>query len=161
MKLITEEQVDKRISEIDELKESEIQEIMNVISQDQPDLFSYLMSITELYNEEIREDFFFIGFTIMDIMLQNNAEIDHIGIDEIESHINKNLILFEELDGDSIDGLEDLIEDILVDYNQKFLLDFIIDELLVDAEGGGLYFEEDEIAIMAAYLKTLIDCLDK
>ena len=161
MRLVDPKEIDKNIEIIEKLSDSELENVFDNLNQKQPALFSYLMSISELYDEDVREDFFFIGFTVIYTMDGVNPNLDPISVEQIEKAESSNLFRFDVLEGIDEDGMYKVLSEVIEDYEQDNILEFIFDEVLAEEEGGGFYFKQDDIGLMIAYLKTISDCLDE
>lgn len=160
MRLIDPNEIDKNIEIIEKLSDSDLENVFDDLNQKQPSLFAYLMSISELYDEDVREDFFFIGFTVIYTMDGINPDLNPISVEQIEKEESSNLFRFDVLEGIDEDGMYKVLSEIIEGYEQENILEFIYDEVLAEEEGGGFYFNQDDIGLMIAYLKTIADCLD-
>jgi len=124
-----------------------------------PVILAYLMAAGDgILNQKEREELLFIGMVIWQIMLEGDRPLSEITETVLEEKEEANFKLLEHLEYESGQDLERIVEKVFSDYNQFYILGYVMENLTKFSEEisvGG-----ESVGRMFIYLKTTIDCFD-
>ena len=162
MKTIPVEQIQEAIDYLSNLDGEQMQKIIDSINEKQGFLMAYLMSAAENnFDEEERENFFYIGFIVLHLLITENSSlalIDGKFIDKVE---NDNMGLLELVEGKDEETVYDMVGTLLAEHKQSNLISFVLEAIYDVDEDENPFFSESDSAIMLLTLKTIIDCMDE
>ncbi|MCI4667005.1 MAG: hypothetical protein MRZ79_02510 [Bacteroidia bacterium] len=134
------------------------EQMVNDLGEEQPFVFTYLMTIGENdFNEEERELMLVLGVIIWKIMSKGKDGLPTVSEQELDKVEQSNMPLLEKLAGDE-SGFVSSARNLAVGYNQPEILNYIIDSVIAEEEEGEV--REINQGIMIIFLKIVIDCLD-
>ncbi len=159
MKVITDEIIQKVLSEQSEMNFLETERQIAGLSREQPALLSYLMgSNDDHYNFDEKQLLLFIGVNVFKMLSEGNAKLAEVTMDDIEAAQQKNIDMFEYLEKEIPGDFEKTTEMIFKEYNQKNILRYIIETLFDDDDP---HIRADRKGLIFFDLKTVLDCLDQ
>ncbi|MEO0471486.1 MAG: hypothetical protein AAF206_17785, partial [Bacteroidota bacterium] len=144
---------------LDELEnERHFERLMDELSEDQPILFAYLMTMGENdFNDDEKELMFFLGLVIWQAMLKANPQLPELTEARLEKVREVNLGLLEISSEEEDVDLESSFRATLAESPQPHLLAYAID-VLFDPENG--LVDDQNLGPMLSFLKIEIDALD-
>ena len=161
MNSIPAEIVEEMRIELSEMSPDAAPDIIDRMSNEQPLVLAYLMAIGDnLFNQDERELFVFLGVVIWQIMSQGDTPLPQVTekmIDEIEE---SNFKMLEYLEDESEADFIETTDNMLENYNQQEVLKYVIEVIMEEPEEDCEITEESQ-GLMMIYLKTVIDCFDR
>lgn len=155
METISEKLIEKKLAELDAKSEEEMPSIINEMSEKQPYLLIYLLAASEQLDSDFeRELFFYMGVSIWLIMSEANKKSGRLSEKVLDKKEKQNEYMLKYLEGEDAEAFNLLARQILAEYNQPHLLNYVMETIFEDEEP-----ELDE-GIFFFYLKTIIDALD-
>ncbi|SEH07578.1 hypothetical protein [Candidatus Venteria ishoeyi] len=163
MKVISIEEIEEYLNEIDNTPEKEIEAIVIRMSEEQGYALTYLMAVGgDSFDEDEHEAFFYLGFSIWYIMEKINSNMPMITEEEIDSVEQNNFKMLDVMSDETEAEITKLIEIIVENYNQPNLFGYIVESLMEEEDDDGdPLFREENSGMMLIYLKTVVDCFDK
>jgi len=160
MKPISKEIIKKICRKIDRITPLEAQQISSVMQKEQPYILIYLLAIGDANNftQNEKEQLLYLGGVIWQIMSQGNTPLPKVTDKMLNKAEEKNIKMLEYLEGESETDFIKSTEKIILNYNQKNILKYIIETIVEDKE---CLLRDEVKGIMAIYLKTVIDCFDE
>ena len=153
--------VEKTWKKITETSPQEAPEIIARMSKQQPLILTYLMAIgDELFNQDERELFVFLGITVWQIMSNGDTPLPKVTEEMIDEVEESNFKMLEYLEGESETDFMETTENMLENYNQQEVLRYVLEALMEEPEEDCEIREENQ-GLMMIYLKTVIDCFDR
>ncbi len=135
------------------------EQMVNDLGEDQPFIFTYLMTIGEGdFNDEEREMMLLLGVIIWRIMSKEKATLPTVSEESLDKVEQENMPLLEQLAEDE-SSFASSARELLRDYNQPEILSYVIESVVAEAEESEV--REVYQGIMIIFLKIVIDCLDK
>jgi hypothetical protein len=135
--------------------------LMQQMSQEQPLILTYLLAVDEdAFNQDERELLLYVGVVIWKIMSRGETPIPEITEKILDAAEDKNIIILENLQGESDGDFLQVIAAMLENYNQVEVLRYVVEALFEDDEDD-VDIREDNIGLMFIDLKTVIDCFDR
>jgi len=132
---------------------------MHAMGKNQPDLLAFLVAYTDDLEQEVKELAIYIAFVVYKMFHDSAGKSPRISSKEIMSRHNENVLLLEGLEG--VDGkIIDKIKSVKVS-NQPYVMNYVLEALLEDAEEDGIDLTEEDIGFIFMLLKTEIEVLDK
>ena len=124
-----------------------------------PFILAYLLAVGgNTLNKAERELLVYMGIVVWQIMLKGNTELPRVSEKDLEKAEESNMRMLDymigELGSDFIDTTKKLMEN----YAQPEVFWYVIEALVEDEEG---LVRKGNEGMMAIYLKTVIDCLNK
>ena len=162
MEILTTEMIDQQWRSIENIDLDEVPLLIEMLGKDQPFILTYLMATgADVLNQKEREVLLFMGIMIWNIT-KDCAKIKKVEISTQELYLNeeKNISMLEYLAGEPESDFLKTVEKILTKYHQNSLLKYIIDRLMEDLNEDAAGIREENIGMIAIYLKTIIDCFD-
>jgi hypothetical protein len=165
MKTIPAEAVERTLESLSRMSEPEIAQYMERLSERQPALMVYLMTLEpDLDLEsgrppaETSGQFFFAGLAVVAALLEHSPNHPMVTIEQIEAADDKNTALLTQLDEGAEMNFTTTVVDKLQNYNQAPLFAAAMQLLTADVT----HEDEigDDIAMAMLKIKALIDCLD-
>ena len=140
-----------------------IEQIPNLIEslgQKQPFILTYLMATgSDILNQHERETLLFMGVVIWKVIFALHSEIPVIQGELLDEHEEKNIQMLQYLAGEPESEFMETVERIMAKYHQKELLRYLIDRLVEDSTSDS-HQDQNNIGMIAIYLKTIIDSID-
>ncbi len=159
MNVITEAMVDQVLDEQDDLDFLGVERLIAQMSREQPAILAYLMASNEdHYNFEEKQLLLFLGVNISQMMKKGNADLQEVSMEAIEEAQQNNVDMFEYLENESPTDFDDTAALIFKEYNQKFVLRYIVEALFEDDAPN---IRSDRKGLIFFDLKTVLDCLDQ
>jgi len=135
------------------------EQMVNDLGEDQPFIFTYLMTIGEGdFNDEEREMMLLLGVIIWRIMSKEKETLPTVSEESLDKVEQENMPLLEQLAEDE-STFASSARGLLRDYNQPEILSYVIESVVAEAEESEV--REVNQGIMIIFLKIVIDCLDK
>jgi len=162
MKPISPEIVEKTWKKMAQMSSPQkAQKLVTLMGKKQPIILAYLMAAgSDIFNQDERELLFYIGMVIWQMISQSSTLLPKINGKTLDKIENSNMKMFEHLKGKSDTDFIDAAEKIINNYSQPEVLKYVIEALMEETEEGCQIRDENK-GIMAIYLKTVIDCLNK
>jgi len=138
----------------------ETQKMVTLMSKKQPFILAYLMAVgSDIFNQDERELLFYIGMNVWQMMFQGSTPLPKIKGKILDKTEKANMKMIEHLKDKADIEFIDSVEKIINNYSQPELLKYVIEALMEETEEG-CQIRDENIGIMAIYLKTVIDCLN-
>ena len=152
MKTVSPEIIDQVDLWLDDLEdEHHFERLMDQLSEDQPILFAYLMTMGESdFNDDEKELMFFLGLVIWQAMLKANPSLKELSETRLEKVQADNVSVLELTTEDPETDLEAAFRAMLSNYNQPNLLEYVIDVLFSPDNG---LVDDKNIGPMLSFLK--------
>lgn len=157
MQTIPFEAIDQAWDGFFEEDEDKIQSRIAHMSEEQPLLMVYLMSIgDDVMNEDEQESMFAYGAFAWHILEQHGckAEVTETILDEVEGRYAE---MLDELDEQPPEMYVKRINELLDTHTQKELLNYLLDVLDAEVEEG--VTEEENAGMMFTIIQVTVDCL--
>ncbi len=162
MRIVTHEEIQASMDRIHEMTKSDTRRFMKQMSKEQPYIQIYVAAICERgeFDDENDADAFANLASIIWHAMRKAAggRLAKVKADEIDAKEAQIMRLYEYAEGEPESDWSSMVQAWMEDYNQRPLLEFVLDALMspenpygVTLEGSGLIF---------TYLKVIIDCLD-
>lgn len=132
---------------------------MHAMGKNQPDLLAFLMAYTDDLEQEVKELAIYIAFVVYKTFHDSAGKIPKISSKEIMAVYNENALLLEDLEG-APGKILDKIESLKVP-RQPYVMKYVLEALLEDAEEEGIGLTEEDIDFLFILLKTEIEVLDR
>jgi hypothetical protein len=133
---------------------------VQVMSEEQPLLLAYLMTMGEEdFNQDERELLLYVGMVVWQIMKEGAVELPQVDEDTLRPVEKKNLNMLDYLQSEPESDFEDTVKIIFENYNQTEVLRYVLDAIMEETEDGAHVRDENK-GLMLYFLKNLIDCLD-
>jgi hypothetical protein len=137
--------------------ETEVDAMIDALSQEQPVLFAYLMEIGgDDFNEDERELLLFLGVLIWKSMTAS-GEVAELNEQTLEQVKTENMKMLEYLSDESEAAFRMVAGQMMKDYRQPELLRSVL-EWIADEEDSAV--RPENRGMMMMFLKIIIDCLD-
>ena len=161
MKPIPADVVERTWKKIAETSPHKAPEIIDRMSKQQPLILTYLMAIgDELFNQDERELFVFLGIVIWQLMSQGETPLPKVTEEMIDEVEESNFKMLEYLEGESEVDFMETTETMIENYNQQEVLRYVLESIMEEPEEDCEIREENQ-GLMMIYLKTVIDCFDR
>lgn len=115
---------------------------------------------SDIFNLDERELLLYLGVVVWQIMSKGSTSLPKIKVKTLDKIENLNMKMIEYLKGKSYIEFIDNAENIINNYSQPEVLKYVIEALMEETEEGCLIRDENK-GIVAIYLKTVNDCLNK
>lgn len=153
--------VEKTLNEMVEMSAQGAPKMIKRMTKQQPLILAYLMAVgDEIFNQDERELYVFLGVVIWQIMSQGETPLPKVTEEIIDEVEESNLKMLEYLEGESEADFMKTTEKILDNYNQKEVLRYVLEAIMEEPEDDCEIRDENR-GIMMIYLKTVIDCFDR
>ena len=156
---LSEEFVEKTWQEIAAFTPERATKEMHAMGKNQPELLAFLLAYAEDLEQEVKELAIYIAFVVYKMFYDSAGKIPKISSKEIMALYNENALLLEDLKG-APEKIIDKIEGLKVP-NQPYVMKYVLEVLLEDAEEEGIDLAEEDIDSLLILLKTEIEVLDK
>ena len=160
---VSEEIVEKVWIAAKDWSDDKMGEIVGEMSDDQPLLMAYLVSVgEELLNDVEQELLFFFGLLLWQMFHEvetDEEELPEMSEAQLAAAEEKNANLMNFLDDDASAEVRSHLSHILADYNQPNLLNFVVEVIVESLEDGEIRMQN--FGAMILYLKVVIDGLDQ
>jgi hypothetical protein len=156
MKKVTDATIDK-IIDLLEITEEAFEKALDIASEEQPMIFSYLSSETfeEVLNEDERGYLVYLGLIIYMSYKTANPNLQDVSEDQLGEAEEAN---WEKLEAAKGDDLIDNIEEVFADFSQKELLS-VAAEAIMEDEADESPVTDEGAAPLFIGLKTVIDAM--
>lgn len=159
MDTLPEEFVEQTWQEIAVFTTERLTKEMHALGKNHPDLLAFLMAYTDDLKQEVKELAIYIAFVVYKMFHDSGGKIPKISSKKIMARYNENALLLEDLEG-APGKIADKIESLKVP-NQPYVMKYVLEALLEDAEEEGIELTEEDIGYIFILLKTEIEVLDK
>jgi hypothetical protein len=159
MEPLSEEFVERTWQEIAVFAPERATKEMHAMGKSQPELLAFLLAYAEDLKQEAKELAIYIAFVVYKMFLDSAGKIPKISSKEIMTLYNENALLLEGLKG-APEKIIDKIEGLKVP-NQPYVMKYVLEALLEDAEEEGIDLAEEDIGSLFILFKTEIEVLDK
>lgn len=137
------------------------QKLVTLMGKKQPIILAYLMAVgSDIFNLDERELLLYLGVVVWQIMSKGSTSLPKIKVKTLDKIENLNIKMIEYLKGKSYIEFINNAENIINNYSQPEVLKYVIEALMEETEEGCLIRDENK-GIVAIYLKTVNDCLNK
>lgn len=158
MKPISVEHIENIWQKVNELSEIEAEGLVNELGESHPFLLAYLVGTgNEDFNEDEGEFLLYVGVVLWEIFRQATKEINEITEETVAKVEHTNIKMLEYLETESESYFFEFVENLVKDYLQPNVLQFIT-ELTFDQEED---IRDQNRGMMFIYLKIVADCLHK
>jgi len=162
MRTVTHHEIQESIDQINGMSEKDTYSFMKQMSEEQPYIQIYVAAICDrgdFENENDADAFANLVSIIWCAMrMAAGGKIHQVVGGEIDKREAQQMKLYTYAEGEPEDGVSRLVESWMKDYNQRPMLEYVLEALMspehphhATTEGSGLIF---------TYLKVIIDCLD-
>ncbi len=162
MLTISEEIVEKVWQAAKDWSDDDMGKIVGEMSDDQPLLMAYLVSVgEELLNDVEEELLFFFGLLIWKMLMEaenDEKELPEMTEGQLAAAEERNANMMNFFDDSVTPEMRNQLNQILADYNQPNLLNFVVEVVVEALEDGDIRMES--YGPMILYLKVIIDALD-
>ena len=161
MQVITNEMIQQVLREQGEKDFWQTERLIARLSREQSAILAYLMGANEdqeQYNFDEKQLLFFLGVNISQMMQQTAAEIKPVSMADLEAAQEKNIRMFEYLEDETPNDFESTTALIFKQYNQKYVLRYVVDSLMDDDDP---HIRPERKGLIFFNLKTILDCLDQ
>jgi len=162
MRTITHNEIQESIDKLNAMSEKDTKSFMKQMSAEQPFIQIYVAAICDrgdFENESGADAFIHLASIIWHSMCAAaGGKIRQVDGDEIERHEKKTTDLYKYAENESEEGFCELAISWMKDYNQRPLLEFVL-EALLSPENPGRPTQYDS-GLIFIYSKIVIDCLD-
>lgn len=163
MRIITHEEIDDSVDRIHAMTDDELGLFAMQMNDEQPYIQIYLAAKSECGDFEDENDvdalFDLASIIVSAMRAASGGRLAQVTGDDIDTHEAKMMELYHYAAGEEDDAWPELIATTLEAYNQRPLLEFVLEALMspenryeVTPDGSGLIF---------TYIKVIIDCLDQ
>ncbi len=160
MLTIPESTIDAVWHETQKWSEDTMGQVIADMSDDQPLLMAYLVEVgEELLNDEEQELLFFFGVLLWKMMSWGKDHMEEMTELDLDRSEEANSQLLEVFDGDTGNEVPVAVKKAMDDYNQPFLLNFVVEAVSESLETGAVQMQN--FGAMVLYLKVAIDGMDK
>lgn len=152
------EQIWKRMN-IQPIEKAE--NFVNKMQKEQPFALVYIMAVGgDLLNEDERELLVYLGIVVWQMMKQGATPLTEVTEDELEKVEKKNFRMLNGLSGKPEQAFQEAAREMIDNYPQPAVLKYVFEALMEEPEEGE-EIKDENLGIMAIYLKTLIDCFNQ
>lgn len=162
METVTNEVIDQSTEELHDLQEGELKNMVYKLSEEQPDLMSYLLTVGERQmNTEEQEVLLFLGLNIWNAFSKcKTLPFVSDAIIHEQRQINADLIEYLEKHADQ--GFTQIATSLIAEHNQEPLLEYVIQAIAEEEmeEEEPLVSEENR-ALLFSTLKAFVESIAK
>lgn len=161
MATVSDEIIDQSTEELHNLEDEELKSMIYKMSEEQPALLSFLLSMgeDELSNEE-QEVMLFLGVNIWNAF-KKVKPLPQISDEVIEKADKKNEEMINYLEGESEEGFTEAATNLVEDHQQYPLLQYVLNAIMEeDMEEEEPLVSEENKGLMFLTLKTYIESID-
>lgn len=160
MKPVPAEIIEKTLSRMWSMSESEAFRLSHEMQKEQPVLVAYLASVDcDLLNEAEKEILFYYGSLVWQIMKASGQTLPKISEESILNFEKANLLAAESLRvADNVTFLR-VITSLLEGYNQQLAFRYVIGALM-EEDKESEKIRDESVGPILMDLKTVIDCFD-
>ncbi len=161
MTTVSDEVIDKSTDELHNLEDEELRNMVYKMSEEQPNLLSFLLSMgeDELTNEE-QEVLLFLGVNVWNAF-KKVKPLPQIPDEEIEKADKKNEDLLKYLEKEGEEGLTENAESMIDGHNQAPLLHYVINAIMEeDMEEEEPLVSEENKGLIFLTMKSYIESID-
>jgi len=138
-----------------------IQSLVDLVKKEQPILLAFLMATNnDVYNQEERELLLYLGLAVWKMMRSGPQKPPQVTEERLDEIRNKNFEMAEYFVGEPDSTFEDTVRMIFENYNQRYVLEYVLDALFEEDEED-VEIRETSKGYIFLDLKTVIDCLDQ
>jgi len=131
------------------------------MQKEQPYVAVYLLAVEgDNFNTDERSLLFFLGNAVWQVMRDENASLPMVTDKDLEKIEEETFSKIEELEGKPLRAFEENALSFIDSYRQINLFKFIMDALMGELKEGE-DIREENIWLIALYLKVVIDCFDR
>ncbi len=156
---VSEEMVLNVIQDVDELREEKIEQEMERLSKNQPELLGFVLSATEDLDDDAKHLGIYLLFVIYKIFTTAYGRIRKATYKEIEESYEHNLSTLEQLEGAEENNIIEIAE--REAERQPHILKYIAEALLMEDEEEDFYISQEDKGFLFIVLMTVINILDK
>lgn len=160
METIKHELIDQSTEELHNLEEGELRKMVYQMSEEQPDLMSYLLTIGEQeLSSEDQEVLLFLGLNVWNTFRKCQT-LPFIGDQVIHQKNEANAALIDELEQNKEQGFTQLARSLIDDHNQEPMLEYIVQAIVEeDMEEEEPLVNEENRDLLFLTLKTLVESI--
>ena len=162
MRTVTHHEIQESIDKVNGMSEKDTRSFMKQMSEEQPYIQIYVAAICDrgdFENESDTDAFINLASIIWHAMrTATGGKIRQVEGDEIDKREAQQINLYTYAEGEPEDELPRLVESWMKDYNQRPLLEYVL-EALISPEHPRRAAPNDS-GLIFTYLKVIIDCLD-
>lgn len=159
---ITLDFIEELLDTFNEMSDPDLEEIFREFQQEQPHIVAFLFAAQEDdLEEEEREYMFYLGLQVWYVFVnayENVATVSETLIDEVDLD---NDDLYQQLDQESEEGLEELVENLYGRYPQWDLLQYCLLAIIESDQEEDEILYDDSKGLVLVSIKTVIDSLDR
>ncbi len=164
MNQISEEIVERTWKEMASSSPEDCIDLIADMQKDQPYLLAYLMAVgDDILNQDERELLLYLGVVVWQMMKQGDTPLTTASMDDIDKVEDSNMAFVEKLMGATDEEMKHSAEGLIADYAQPAILKWIMTSLFESSDEPEEYedIRDENIGIIAIFLKTVVDCLDQ
>ena len=161
MVTVTDEVIDESTEELHDLEDEELRNMVYKMSEEQPGLLSFLLSIgeDELSNEE-QEVLLFLGVNIWNAF-KKVKPLPQISEEVIDKTDKKNEEMIDYLEGEHEEGFTEAAEQLIENHSQSALMRYVVSSIMEeDMEDEEPLVSEENKGLIFLVLKTYIESID-
>jgi hypothetical protein len=161
MKPIPEEIVEQTWKRMSAQPIEKAESLVNTMQKEQPFALIYLLAVGgDLLNEEERNLLVYLGIVVWQMMKQGEAPLSKVTEDKLEEAEEKNFKMLNSLAGKSERAFQEAALEMIEDYPQVAVLKYVFEALMEEPEEE-VEIRDENLGIIAIYLKTIIDCFNQ
>ena len=146
----------KRIGSMPPVEAAKLSQQMH---KEQPFILTYLLAVGgDTLNRVERELLVYMGIVVWQIMLKGNTALPMVSEKDLEKAEESNMRMLDYMTGELGSDFIDTTKKLMENYGQPEVFWYVIEALVEDEEG---LVRKGNEGMMAIYLKTAIDCLNK
>ncbi len=135
----------------------EAPKLVDRMGQEQPVVMAYLMAVDhDLFNQEEREQLFYLGLVVWQIMSQGSAPLSRVTEKALDKAEEANMKMIESLMEAAEPDFTETTRTMIDNYGQPEVLRYVVEALVEAAEDEDI--RDENMGIMMLDLKTVIDC---
>jgi len=161
LKVISQEKIEEIWERINYCSLEEGLKIGEEMQKEQPYVAVYLLAVEgDKFNSDERSLLFFLGYVVWQTMREGDTPLAMVTEEDLEKIEEETFSKIEELEGKPLRAFEEYALSFIDSYRQINLFKFIMDALMEELEEEE-DIREENIWLMALYLKVVIDCFDR
>ncbi len=160
METVKHELIDESIEELHNLGEGELRNMVYQMSEEQPDLMSYLLTVGEQeLSAEDQEVLLFLGLNVWNAFKKYQT-LPFIPDQKIHQKKHENAALIDELEHNKEHGFTQLARSLIADHTQEPLLEYIVQAIVEeDIEEEEPLVSEENRDLLFLTLKTFVESI--
>jgi hypothetical protein len=159
MKIVSHKTIDQTITQMDDMNEADVSQLVKLFVDEQPGIMAMVMSLEEDFTDDEFDSL--VDLTLLIFMCFKNecGKIRTLTIEEVEALDDKQMAHLEYLETLSEVDLEIEMANVIQNSKQPFLLEYITEELAIREEEGE-FGEDSSAAYFYPPLQLVIDLMD-